>query len=118
MTETPILPGGATATDDGVGMLPTPPDFDGVDSDGGNRRRLMIIGAIAGVIILAAAAYLLLHKSSSSTPTAAVVPHGVASAPATTPVSNGVTDGFARPPFTVLMVLSKTISKAASFWSE
>jgi hypothetical protein len=85
MTETPILPGGATATDDGVGMLPTPPDVDGVDSDGANRRRLMIIGAVAGAIILAAAAYLLLHKSSSSTPTAAVVPHGVSSAPATTP---------------------------------
>jgi hypothetical protein len=84
MTETPILSGGATATDDGVGMLPAPPDADGVDSAGGNRRRLMIIGTVAGVIVLAAAAYLLLHKSSPSTPTAAVVPHGVVSAPAST----------------------------------
>jgi hypothetical protein len=84
MTETPILPGGATATDDGVGMLPTHPDVDGSDGDGGNRRRLLILGAVAGAIILAAAAYLLFHKGSSSTPGATVVPHGVVSAPAKT----------------------------------
>jgi hypothetical protein len=92
MTETPILSGGGTATDDGVGMLPTPPDVDGVDGDGGNRRRLMIIGTVAGLIILAAAAYLLLHKGSSSTPSAVAVPKGVVhSAPAKPPTKAKVT---------------------------
>jgi len=77
MTETSIIPDGATATDDGVGgMLPAQPDQEG--GEGGNRRRLLILGAVAGVIVLAAAAYLLLHKGSSSTPSA-VVPHGVVS---------------------------------------
>jgi hypothetical protein len=82
MTETPIMSGGATATDDGVGMLSGPPDGDDFDGSGANRRRLLILGTIAGVIILAAAAYLLLHKSPS-TPTATVVPRGIVhSAPA------------------------------------
>lgn len=80
MTETPILAGGATATDDGVGMLPAQDDGDVADG-GGNRRRLLILGTVAGIIILAAAAYLLLHKSSSS-PTVAVVPHAVVHAAA------------------------------------
>jgi hypothetical protein len=82
MTETPILSGGAPTTDDGVGMLPTESDGDGVD--GGNRRRLLIIGAVAGIIILAAAAYLLLHKGSSSpSSSGGLVPRGVVhSAPA------------------------------------
>jgi hypothetical protein len=83
MTETPILPGAATSTDDGVGMLPTHPDVDGIDGEGGNRRRLIILGAVAGAIILAAAAYLLFHKSSPASTAATVVPRGVvASAPA------------------------------------
>lgn len=77
MTETPILPGGATATDAGVGMLPNDTDVDSSDSAGDGRRRLVILGAIAGVIVLAAAAYLLMHKGSSSTPTAGAVPKGV-----------------------------------------
>jgi hypothetical protein len=78
MTETPIMSGGATATDDGVGMLPSQSDGDGGEG-GANRRRLLIIGTVAGIIILAAAAYLLLHKSSSTT-TATVVPRGVVKA--------------------------------------
>ncbi len=84
MTETSLIPDGATATDDGVGgMLPAQHDPD--SGEGGNRRRLLILGAVAGVIVLAAAAYLLLHKGSSSAPSA-VVPHGVvSSAPANHP---------------------------------
>jgi hypothetical protein len=82
MTETPIMSGGATATDDGVGMLSGPPDGDDFEGSGANRRRLLILGTVAGIIILAAAAYLLLHKSSSST-SATFVPRGVVkSAPA------------------------------------
>jgi hypothetical protein len=85
MTETPILPGGATATDDGVGMLPPQEDPDSAEGSGDNRRRLLILGAVAGVIVLAALAYLLLHKGSSSTPAATSVPRGVVqSAPAKT----------------------------------
>jgi hypothetical protein len=85
MTETPILPGGGVATDDGVDMVPPHDDVDSAEGSGDNRRRLLILGAVAGVIILAAAAYFLLFHKSSSTPTAAVVPHGVFhSAPATT----------------------------------
>jgi hypothetical protein len=85
MTETPILPGGGVATDDGVGMVPPQDDTDSAEGSGDSRRRLLTLGAVAGVIILAAAAYFLLFHKSSSTPTAAVVPHGVFhSAPATT----------------------------------
>jgi hypothetical protein len=75
MTETPILSGGATATDDGAGLLPDQSDFDGADG-GNNRRLLYIVGAVVGLLILAAAAYLLLHKSSPST-TSGAVPKGV-----------------------------------------